>query len=196
MKGAQTYNITQADGSLFTVQWDNVVSENIFIRFTATSIDGVNPPKIALILQQLPILLVPSIGAVVNVNQVQAAVQEIDPNTLVTNAGLSTAVGGPFTNTLTPTALNYQFQVLGANIIITPIVILPTTSNRTAGQTVQFSATGGTQLGYGWSLLVNNSGGSITGPGGLYTAGATPGVDTIQVIDSGGNTATVQVTVS
>lgn len=88
MKGAQSYNITQADGSTFTVYWDNVVEENIFIKFTATSINGTTPPQLAAILAGLPALLQPVIGATMNVNQVQAAVQQIDPNTLVTSAGL------------------------------------------------------------------------------------------------------------
>ncbi len=68
MKGAQTYNIIQADGSAFTVQWDNVVAENVFIKFTATSIDGINAPKIAAIVAGLPALIQNSIGATMNIN--------------------------------------------------------------------------------------------------------------------------------
>ena len=191
MKGAQSYNITQADGSTFTVYWDNVVEENIFIKFTATSINGTTPPQLAAILAGLPALLQPVIGATMNVNQVQAAVQQIDPNTLVTSAGLSTTSGGSYTNTLSPTAANYQFQVLSANIIITPMILNPLTSTvaHSTG-TVNFQALGG----YGtitYSISTNNSGGSIDSSTGVYTAGAThPATDSLS------NTATATVTVT
>lgn len=197
MKGDQTYTIIQDDGSSFVVQWDNVVIENLYIQFTATSIDGINPPNIGAILAQLPGLLSPQIGATMNINQIQAAVQQIDSNTLVTNAGLSLALLGPYTNTLAPTAANYQFQIESANIYITPMVMLPETATAvaTTGQ-VQFTGYGGTQTGYTYSISVNNSAGSIDSVTGLYTAGATPGVDTILVTDGNGNTATSSVTVS
>lgn len=196
MKGEQTYDIVQADGSIFTVQWDNAVEEDIFIQFTATSIDGINPPKIADILEQLPLLLTPAIGATVNINQVQAAVQQIDPNTLVTNAGISLFLVGPYTSTLTPTAANNQFQFTSANIYITPIILLPESSDvvPTTG-TVQFTAYGGTQS-FTYSISVNNSGGSIDGTTGLYTAGAATGTDTILATDDNSNTATAEVVVS
>lgn len=197
MKGSQSYVITQADGSLFTVQWDNVVEEPIFIKFTATSIDGINAPKYAAIIAGLPGLLVPQIGATMNVNQVQAAVQTIDPNCLVTNAGLSTTAGGSYTNTLAPTGANYQFQVTSADIIILPVLVSPATSSvvNTTG-TVQFTVIGG----YGdtdFSLSVNNSGGSIDAESGLYTAGTShPATDTVLATDSLGNTGTASVSVT
>lgn len=196
MRGDQTYNIIQADGSVFTVQWDNSEEEDIFIQFSVASIDGINAPKIADILDQLPTLLTPTIGATVNINQVQATVQVIDPNTLVTNAGLSLLLVGPYTNTLTPSQANNQFQVSEANIYITPILLLPETFNveNTTG-TVQFTAYGGTQS-YTYSFSVNNSGGSIDGSTGLYTAGPTPGTDTILATDTNSNTATAEVVVS
>jgi len=196
MKGAQTYQITQADGSIFVVQWDVVIEENVYIQFTATSIDGIHPPNIAQILAQLPVLLQPQIGAVMNINQVQAAVNMIDPNTLVTNCGLATSGGGPFTSTVTPTALNYQFVVQSANIVITPMVMLPQTAIVVPLSTTQFTAYGGTQTGYVYSILVNNSGGSINSSTGVYTAGSTPGTDTVKCVDSASNSVTSSVTVS
>lgn len=197
MKGDQSFDITQDDGSLFTVQWDYVVAENIHIKFTASSIDGINPPNLAAILAQLPVLLQPTIGSVMNINQVQAAVQAIDPNALVTSCGLSTSAGGPFTNTLTPTAANYQFQVLTANIYILELVLLPQTSTlvNTTG-TVQFQAYGGTQT-FTYSVFDNLSSSTIDSGTGFYTAGPIGGVtDTVQVVDGDGNLATATVVVT
>ncbi len=60
---------------------------------------------------------------------------------------------------------------------------------------VTFSATGGSNAGYQWSLPVANSGGNINASG-LYTAGDVPQVsDTVQVTDSLGNTASVTIAV-
>lgn len=89
MFGSQTYNITQVDGSLFEIQWDDVETVNLFIRFTATSINGTTAPNVAQILSQLPILFVPTVFEEVNINGLATIVQEIDSNTLVTNAGFS-----------------------------------------------------------------------------------------------------------
>lgn len=200
MKGSQTFTIVQDDGSSFVVQWDNVVPQALYIHFTATSIDGINPPNIAAILAQLPTLWFPGVGATININQLIAFVNQIDPNTLVTGAGLSAAALGPFTNTLAPTAANYQFVVTGANTSVLPIVLLPVTSlvnPGSPGGAVQFQAYGGTQIGYVYSFVTNNSGGAINATTGLYHAGNTPDVtDTIKVVDSAINQATATVEVA
>lgn len=119
MFGEQMYVITQVNGVPFTVLWDDVVSENLYIKFNATSIDGVTPPDTTSILAELPVIYVPGVNAEVNINQLATLVQQIDPNTLVTGAGFSTTSGGTFTKTLSPTAKNYQFVVLSANISVT-----------------------------------------------------------------------------
>lgn len=89
--GTQTYNITQSDGSLFTVKWDNVIQVNLFAQFTLTSIDGVNPPQAALIKSGLATRLLPSLYQTVNVNELATLIQAIDPNALVTSPGVGAA---------------------------------------------------------------------------------------------------------
>ncbi len=55
---------------------------------------------------------------------------------------------------------------------------------------------GGSNTGYAWWISTNNSGASINASTGAYTAGATGKVaDTLSVIDSLGNTASVNVSV-
>lgn len=92
MYGQVAYAITQVDGSVFNVYWDVVVPQNLFIAFTATSIDGVNQPNISAIRAGLPALFAPGVNAEVNINALATAVQEIDSNTLVTLAGFSVAL--------------------------------------------------------------------------------------------------------
>lgn len=89
MYGDQSYDITQVDGTLFPVFWDNVVAENLFIAFTATSINGTTSPSVASIREQLPSIFVPKVYQEVNINGLATLVQTIDSNTLVTNAGFS-----------------------------------------------------------------------------------------------------------
>lgn len=90
--GKTTYNVTQVDGSIFIVNWDVVVPQNLFIAFTASSINGTTLPNIAGIVAGLPALFVPGVAAEVNINNLATLVQQIDPNCLVTLAGFSLAL--------------------------------------------------------------------------------------------------------
>lgn len=195
MKGDETFIILQADGTDFTVRWDNVVAENLFIKFTATSLDGVNSPNIALIRSQLPALLAPGVAEQVNINDLATLVQQIDNNCLVTNAGFSTTSGGSYTNTLTPSAKNKQFAVDADNIIIIPLIISPASDAVGSSETVQFSVVGG----FGtitWSMQTSASGTPSVDSDGLYTAGAGTGTDVVRATDSLGNFKDANVVVA
>lgn len=89
MFGDTTYVITQVDGSAFTIKWDYVLVRNLFTAFTATSIDGVVAPNVEAIRDGLPSSFTPTVFQEVNINGLATLVQDIDPNTLVTNAGFS-----------------------------------------------------------------------------------------------------------
>lgn len=91
MFGDQAYTITQVDGTPFVVNWDTVTAQPLYIAFTVTSIDGIALPNIAAIRAGLPVSLVPGVFQELNINALATLVQDIDPNTLVTNAGLSAA---------------------------------------------------------------------------------------------------------
>lgn len=289
MFGSTSYTITQVNGTLFTVFWDDVQPQNVFIAFTATSINGTSQPMLAAILAGLPVNFVPGVFQEININALATQVQDIDPNTLVTGAGFTTGQtqilnlsgvsasgtfqvnysGNPssainwndsisviqtkiqavtglgsalvtgsiasqtltfnltavtdiagllyvtnnslmtsapaaitftynegYSNTLTPSKKDLQFVVSAQNIIILPMILSPTTSSIVALGSQTFTALGG-YAPYVYSISINNSGGSINGSTGAYTAGSTSSVqDTVLVIDAFGNsaTATVQVT--
>lgn len=286
MFGSETYFVDQVDGSQFQINWDNVISETLFIIFTATSIDGTNIPDLNSIRPGIAAAFTPSVNEEVNVNALATDVQEIDSNTLVTNAGFSSgraqnllfdgvAASGVFkvnyngnasaninwndsigtieaaiqaipglsavavtgsiagqdlavdlslvstietlltitdntlqtggavdivistdaneSNTLEPSTKQYQFTLAEENIIITAMQLLPATATVDATDDKQFSGYGGYGI-YFWEITVDASGASID-QAGLYTAGGTPGVDTIQITDELGNTATAQITV-
>lgn len=196
MFGTINFAITQVDGTTFVVRWDSVSSEDLYIKFTASSLNGVNAPNIALILAQLPILMesVTGVNEEVNINGLATLIQQIDPNTLVTNAGFSATIGGSYTPTLSPSSKTKFFAVASSRIIITPIILSPPTVTLTALATQQFTPLGG-HAPYTYSMDSAPSGGSVD-VSGLYTAGSTTGVvDVVKVTDSLSNVATSSVTV-
>lgn len=195
MKGAQSFPITLPGGGAIDILWDDVISEALFIKFTATSLDGTTPPNIAAIIASLPGSFVPGVNETVNINKLATDVQAIDPNTLVTNAGFSTSSGGTYTPTLAPTTLNYQFSVTSPDIIILPIILNPTADTVAPLATIQFSALGGFGA-YTYSIHTNVSGGSINSGTGLYTAGAGAGTDVVRVTDAASNHTDVSVVVT
>ena len=89
MYGGISYNVTQLDGSQFTVLWDTVATQNLFVAFTATSVNGTTPPNISAVRTALATSFVPGVYSEVNINTLATLVQAIDPNTLVTAAGFS-----------------------------------------------------------------------------------------------------------
>jgi uncharacterized phage protein gp47/JayE len=207
MFGATTYVITQVDNSLFTVAWDGVVQEALFMKFNVLSINGIGVPNIAAIGAGLALSFVPGVFAEVNVNELATLVQDIDPNSLVTNAGFDITSGGAFSNNiLLPASKNKQFQVTAPNIIILPMILVAAggqlvvnsgivISSATivhGGNTLQFSQLGG----FGTMVYSVFSGaGSINSSTGLYTSG-TVGTDVVKVTDGLGNSAICTVTVT
>lgn len=109
MKGDVEYTVTQVDGSPFILQWDTVQIRNLFIKFTASSINGTVLPDVAAIRDGLPLLFVPGVNQDVNVNQIATYVQQIDSNALVTSAGLS--LGYDQTLTLSGVAASGAFKI-------------------------------------------------------------------------------------
>ena len=76
------------------------------------------------------------------------------------------------------------------------ISISPATTSVSRNGSVAFTASGGSGIGYTWSLRNNASGASINAESGVYTAGGIEAVtDLVQVIDSLGNARTREVSV-
>ncbi len=76
------------------------------------------------------------------------------------------------------------------------LAINPVNPSTTPKGSVTFKVTGGSGVGYVWSMLAAPSGGTIAAGTGVYKAGATGNVtDTVKVTDSLGNVATMNVSV-
>lgn len=195
MFGDIDYVITQVDDTPFVVKWDDVESEDLYIKFTATSLDGINPPNVDAIRQGLVTSFIPGVNEQVNINDLATAVQAIDENCLVTSAGFSLSSGGSFTNTLSPTSKKQQFVVTEANIIIIPMIMSPSSAAVASLATQQFEAFGGFGS-YAWTMDSNPSGGSVNPTTGLYTAGAGTGTDVVRATDGQGNFVTANIVVT
>jgi hypothetical protein len=195
MLGDVSYVITEVDGNLFTVRWDVVEAEDLYIKFTAESIDGVNPPDIAAIKTGLLTGFIPSVNQEININSLATAIQAIDPNCLVTDAGFCLTETGSYTETLEPSARNKKLTLAAARIFVTPIILSPVTVSVVHGLTQQFTPLGG-RFPFTYSMTSAPSGGSVDAAG-LYTAGSTyPATDIVKVVDADAAEASATVSVT
>lgn len=204
MKGDKHWDFIDQNGDAFTVQWDDVDVEDLFIEITIDPIDPLRQVNLDLIREKLPEVLSYDINDTANASGISCAVQDIDPNALVTSAGFSYTSMGSFVNKLSNTALNRIFTVNSENIILLPIAISPSSASVIGGATPEnrtFTAHGG-YGSYTWSIYVDNSGAggnpaTIDSQGNYIPGDANTGVtDTIKVVDEKGNEAFVFVEVT
>lgn len=216
--GAHTVAVIQIDGTAFNILWDTVVSQPLYMAFTARSLNGVNPPNLSAISSYLVSNFTPGASAEVNINELATLIQQADPNTIATfpSQGFSTSsLSGPFTFTKSPTAANYQFSVTAPNILMLPMIItcpngvqvltvqadgsyaVTNTSVSIAhgSNTLAFSILGGSGATTPWS--VSGIGGTINSSTGVYTSPVSAtGTDTVTYTDSLSHTQVATVTVT
>jgi MYXO-CTERM domain-containing protein len=115
----------------------------------------------------------------------------IDATTGVYTAGATPSVTDVVRVTDSSSAPSTVNVVVGPGVTISP----PSPVTAPLG-TIGLMASGGSDTGFVWSFLSNNSGGSIDTSTGSYTAGATGGItDSVHVVDSLGNAATINIAV-
>ncbi|MCY7346297.1 MAG: LamG domain-containing protein, partial [Pyrinomonadaceae bacterium] len=140
------------------------------------------------------------------VNGVVVATQNLGGFTPRTNSEMRMgARGGSFNGiideaaiynrALSQTEIQAIFNAGSAGKCDAPLRISPITATVATGGTINFTASGGTAPRT-FSILTNNSGGSINPTTGVYTAGATFGVDIVRVTDANNQTADAAVTVT
>jgi len=116
MKGAVTYSITQVDGTTFVVLFDRPTNENLYISFNTAAVTGTVDR--VYIRNQLLALLSYSIGQSADASAITALLKSIAPNVAFSNVSVSGDGSTYFGGLLAPTAVNYQFQLAAARIII------------------------------------------------------------------------------
>lgn len=116
MKGSVSVNITQADGSIFAVQFDRPTSEDLWISFDIAAVTGtvdVNYVRTTLLAG-----LSYDIGEKAIVSAIVAQVQAIAPNATISGAGVSVDNVTYTDGYLDPTAPNYQFVTASVRVVI------------------------------------------------------------------------------
>ncbi len=106
MKGAIDVPITQIDGSIFDVLFDNPTDVPLYINLTIAAVTGTYDP--VYIRTQLLALLSYKIGQTADVTTIVALIKLISSNVVVTNAGVSLTNSG-YTATLTPATVDKLF---------------------------------------------------------------------------------------
>ena len=117
MVGSIVDSILQEDGTFFPVSWDRPTDENLWIKFNVVQITGSTPPDANYIRNQLLAQLSYKINEPANTTTITSLIASIDPNASVSNIGVSTD-GVNYDTLLTPTSLNFQFQISSPRIII------------------------------------------------------------------------------
>ena len=111
----------------------------------------------------------------------------------ISSSGVYTA--GPTPNVTDQVQVtDSAFDVVTATVNVSAaLAIVPPGITLATGNMQQFTATGG-KPPYSWSLVQDQSGGSIDATG-LYAAGSVVGSDTVRAADANGNAITAPVTV-
>ena len=116
LKGGITVPITQVDGSTFDVLFDESIQQNLWVEAQVVAITGtVDLSYIAAqVLNQFGQSY--GIGQAADASSIVAYIKEIAPNASVSAEGVSTT-GSGYTSLVTPTGVNYQFEIAGSSYV-------------------------------------------------------------------------------
>ena len=120
LKGSQNLIVTRPNGTTFTAQWDNALTQPLYIKF---SIIWKGAPTLsnADIESQLAAALVYTLGQNPSIGDIVTAMQTIAPTAIVTinsaTQGVSTD-NATWESIVTPTTAQYYFTVSAANIVV------------------------------------------------------------------------------
>lgn len=118
MKGDVTVDVTQPDLSMFEIKFDRTSTEDLYVHFDATSIDGITTVGTTLIANELAEEVNLDVNEQININDIAALVRDIDSNTLITSIGVSTD-GSTYENIVGPSTKNKRLTLIADNVDIT-----------------------------------------------------------------------------
>lgn len=119
MKGSELVNVTQPDGSLFQIKFDRTISEDLYIKFSASSISG-STLDTDYIKNQMTSLIGLDVSEGINANDIAAVIREINSDCLATLIKVSKD-GSNWFDIISPTQKNYRFSISAGNIAITVV---------------------------------------------------------------------------
>lgn len=116
MKGGVSVNVTQLDGNVIAIKFDFSTKQNLWFRATVQAITG------AVDLVYLTSQVLAQFGQSYNIGQkadsssIVAFLKGIAPNASISAEGVSTD-GASYVPLVTPTGVNYQFEITGSSFI-------------------------------------------------------------------------------
>jgi uncharacterized phage protein gp47/JayE len=120
MKGSESVNVTQVDGTLFEINFDRAVSENLYIQFDISDLVTGLPIDTATLAQQIEDNITYNIGETANKTDIEAYVKSVLPNVYVKDCEVSND-GITYADTLDPTTKQYRFVLDTSRITITNV---------------------------------------------------------------------------
>ena len=116
MKGSQTYNITQVNGVVVTMKWDNVILETLYLTAFLQSINGmaINTTAIAAYIAANWNFV---INEPADIGTLAGLISAAQPGVVGSGIGVS-ANNVNFFNVLSPTDGQHQFNLSAANITL------------------------------------------------------------------------------
>lgn len=120
MVGDTTFNITQVNGLIKTIRWDDVETEPLYIQLSIGTLDATEAPKEGDIKALIQTELVTKSNQTITINDVATIARKADPNVYVATAGLSKDDSN-FFNVISNTLLKNKFSIDQADIDITVI---------------------------------------------------------------------------
>lgn len=120
MYGDIAFNITQINGVVKTIKWDEIELEPLYIQMTVGSLDGVTAPREGDIKALLQTELITKSNQTVTINDIATIARNADPNIYVSTAGLSKD-DSSFFPVVNNTLLKNKFSIDQADIDITVI---------------------------------------------------------------------------
>lgn len=120
MKGSVSVDVLQSDGSTIDILFDRAIDQDLYVKLTVTSISGgaVDSTALAAALAAQYIL---GINQIADITSITALVKSINPDLLVSSAGVCATSGGSFVDSLLPTNLYNIWVLLAANVDITVV---------------------------------------------------------------------------
>jgi hypothetical protein len=119
MKGSQTYVVTQANGSTITMQWDNAVSQNLYIYGYVHSLTGASVNVTAIIAY-----IVANWGFKIyqtaDISSLDVIINAAQSGIVASGLGLS-LTGAYFYSNVTPSSQQNYFTLTSGNISLTVI---------------------------------------------------------------------------
>jgi hypothetical protein len=119
MKGSQTYTVTRVNGALFTVQWDNAISQTLYVKFSIIW-RGAAAMSNADIQTALSKALVYKLGQNPSIGDVVTAMATIAPTAIVTIASPTQGVStdnSTWASLVTPTDAQHYFGTVTVTVV-------------------------------------------------------------------------------